>query len=590
MAENNVSLKTINDLLEYNFFIPSYQRGYRWTERQVKDLLDDIWEFIDKSNKKDEEWYCLQPIVSTNDENTKKINNLTGDWQVVIDGQQRLTTIFLILKHLERFVESEKKNFEIQYETRKDSKSYLYEIENKSESDSEKNVDFYHIYNAFKTVKTWFQTKVEEGHNSISSKFISPFLEKVKVIWYETSKDEDAIDIFTRINSGKIPLTNAELIKALFLNSSNFPKADPEKLRLKQLEIASEWDRIEYALQDDSFWYFINKNENKLPTRIEFIFNLMYEVAKANDIEERRKEHPTIEERFGNDEYSTFRFFSEKFKTKSEEDINDIWQEVKKCFQTLEEWYNDRELYHKVGYLITIGVNIKGILIEKEGETKTGFIELINKKIEEEIKDIDLEQLKYGDNRVRKLLLLHNVQTMLNNKNETSRFPFYRYKIERWDVEHIHAIASNVKVKEEDQAKWLKNNFIKTDEPQKKNNFDKMCIQIEKIINSGKSTTKENFSKIIDFVLGKEDNSLQNLCLLDSSTNRSYKNDSFKEKRRKIIERELEGTFIPICTKNVFMKYYTNDVKSIEIWNEDDRNSYFNNIEEVTKKYLPQTE
>jgi len=590
MAENNVSLKTINDLLEYNFFIPSYQRGYRWTERQVKDLLDDIWEFIDKSNKKDEEWYCLQPIVSTNDENTKKINNLTGDWQVVIDGQQRLTTIFLILKHLERFVESEKKNFEIQYETRKDSKSYLYEIENKSESDSEKNVDFYHIYNAFKTVKTWFQTKVEEGHNSISSKFISPFLEKVKVIWYETSKDEDAIDIFTRINSGKIPLTNAELIKALFLNSSNFPKADPEKLRLKQLEIASEWDRIEYALQDDSFWYFINKNENKLPTRIEFIFNLMYEVAKANDIEERRKEHPTIEERFGNDEYSTFRFFSEKFKTKSEEDINDIWQEVKKCFQTLEEWYNDRELYHKVGYLITIGVNIKDILIKKEGETKTGFIELINKKIEEEIKDIDLEQLKYGDNRVRKLLLLHNVQTMLNNKNETSRFPFYRYKIERWDVEHIHAIASNVKVKEEDQAKWLKNNFIKTDEPQKKNNFDKMCIQIEKIINSGKSTTKENFSKIIDFVLGKEDNSLQNLCLLDSSTNRSYKNDSFKEKRRKIIERELEGTFIPICTKNVFMKYYTNDVKSIEIWNEDDRNSYFNNIEEVTKKYLPQTE
>ena len=540
MAENNVSLKTINDLLEYNFFIPSYQRGYRWTERQVKDLLDDIWEFIDKSNKKDEEWYCLQPIVSTNDENTKKINNLTGDWQVVIDGQQRLTTIFLILKHLERFVESEKKNFEIQYETRKDSKSYLYEIENKSESDSEKNVDFYHIYNAFKTVKTWFQTKVEEGHNSISSKFISPFLEKVKVIWYETSKDEDAIDIFTRINSGKIPLTNAELIKALFLNSSNFPKADPEKLRLKQLEIATEWDRIEYALQDDSFWYFINKNENNLATRIEFVFDLMYEVETEN----------SVEEKFGNDEYTTFRFFNEKFKTKSEKDINDNWQEVKKCFQTLEEWYNDRELYHKVGNLITIGVNIKDILIKKEGETKTGFIELINKKIEEEIKDIDLEQLKYGDNRVRKLLLLHNVQTMLNNKNETSRFPFYRYKIERWDVEHIHAIASNVKVKEEDQAKWLKNNFIKTDEPQKKNNFDKMCIQIEKIINSGKSTTKENFSKIIDFVLGKEDNSLQNLCLLDSSTNRSYKNDSFKEKRRKIIERELEGTFIPI-SKNV---------------------------------------
>jgi len=76
------------------------------------------------------------------------------------------------------------------------------------------------------------------------------------------------------------------LIKALFLNSSNFAKADSEKLRLKQLEIASEWDRIEYALQDDSFWYFINKNENTLATRIEFIFNLMSD--KPSDVNVRQ--------------------------------------------------------------------------------------------------------------------------------------------------------------------------------------------------------------------------------------------------------------------------------------------------------------
>ena len=70
---------------------------------------------------------------------------------------------------------------------------------------------------------------------------------------------------------------------------------------------------------------------------------------------------------------------------------------------------------------------------------------------------------------------------------------------------------------------------------------------------------------------------------MDRRTNRSYKNDSFKEKRRKIIKREMEGTFIPICTKNVFMKFYSNDVKGIEIWNETDRDSYFNNIQDVIK-------
>lgn len=79
--------KTIGELLENKFFIPSYQRGYRWTERQVEDLLNDVWDFITKTGKKDNEWYCLQPVV------VKKTNN----HYEVLDGQQRLTTIFLIL-------------------------------------------------------------------------------------------------------------------------------------------------------------------------------------------------------------------------------------------------------------------------------------------------------------------------------------------------------------------------------------------------------------------------------------------------------------------------------------------------------------
>ena len=92
--------KPIAELLGLNFFIPSYQRGYRWTERQVEDLLDDINAFtpvpIEKYNSKT--WYCLQPIVVKEcDEETKAKNKLEGIWYEVIDGQQRLTTIFLQL-------------------------------------------------------------------------------------------------------------------------------------------------------------------------------------------------------------------------------------------------------------------------------------------------------------------------------------------------------------------------------------------------------------------------------------------------------------------------------------------------------------
>jgi hypothetical protein len=555
MENNNISIRTINDLLKSNFFIPSYQRGYRWTEQQVTELLNDINEFSPKEieNSNEKTWYCLQPIVVK-----KKEDN---EWDV-IDGQQRLTTTFLILHHLNQgYVENRRKKlFGLKYETRENSADYL-QKELNGETINDTNIDYYFISSAYKTICDWFKNKGEQFDvNTFESKFNF----STKVIWYETSAKDDSIDIFTRINSGKIPLTNAELIKALFLNSSNFAKADSEKLRLKQLEIASEWDRIEYALQDDSFWYFVNKNENTLATRIEFIFNLMSD--KPSD-----------------DKYSTFHFFNEKFKTKSEKEINDNWQEIKKYFQTLEEWYNDRELYHKIGYLIAIGTNIKNILKEKKEKSKTKFSYWIDQEIESKFKNVNLEEVEYNGKYVREILLLHNIQTMLNNENETNRFPFDRYKKESWDVEHIHAIATEVNVKIENQIDWLKNNFIKTD-----NHLNEELNNRIEFIKSGNTIDENEFVDIVDYVLGEEDNSLRNLCLLDSGTNRSYKNDSFKEKRKKIIEREIEGTFIPISTKNVFMKYYSANVKDIEVWNENDRTSYFGKIQKVINQYLPQ--
>lgn len=544
---NSISIKPINKLLQHGFFIPAYQRGYRWTEKQVEDLLNDINEFspkeIPSSNEKT--WYCLQPIVVK-----KKGEN---QWEV-IDGQQRLTTIYLILYYLNQG--GIEKLFELKYETRENSANYLQNELREGKID-DTNIDYYFISSAYSTICKWFKN---EG-NSFN---IETFKSHTKIIWYEVLENDNSIDIFTRINSGKIPLTNAELIKALFLNSSNFKNADEEKIRLKQLEIATEWDRIEYALQDDAFWYFINKEENNLETRIEIIFDLMAKKSKKDD------------------EYFTFRYFSDKFTTQSKEEITENWKEIKQYFQTLEEWYQDRELYHKLGYLITVGVDIKKILDDKKEKTKGDFIDWIDEEIKSRLKDIDLEELEYNEKGVREILLLHNIQTMLNNENETNRFPFDRYKKEAWDVEHIHAIATEVKVKKEDLAQWLENNFIKTETH---TDEDKNKL-INEIISSKTSIDESQFDELIGYVLGEEDNKLQNLCLLDSRTNRSYKNASFKEKRKQIIEREIKGTFIPICTKNIFMKYYSTEVKSLEVWNETDRKSYLNDIKETLKNLL----
>jgi len=90
---DNLVLKPIKELLEENFFIPSYQRGYRWGEQQVSELLKDIVEFV-KDKNKENGFYCLQPVVVK--EHTWQDNTNILQGYSVIDGQQRLTTLVTI--------------------------------------------------------------------------------------------------------------------------------------------------------------------------------------------------------------------------------------------------------------------------------------------------------------------------------------------------------------------------------------------------------------------------------------------------------------------------------------------------------------
>lgn len=559
MAGNNIELKTVSELLGMNFFIPSYQRGYRWTKQQVKDLLDDICDF--KPHK--DEWYCLQPLVVK-----QKSKN---EWEV-IDGQQRLTTIFLIIHFFNEMWIGKQKISEpiIAYQTRNDSYQFLKNM--KVEDDNEvvindENIDYQHISTAYQTINNWVTEKKKGKFDE--NDFQSKFKEKTKVIWYETDPTQDGRDIFSRINMGKIPLTNAELIKALFLNSSNFKTEniiDEERIRLKQLEIATEWDIIETDLHNDEFWLFINKEENKKETRIEFLFELL--VGKSTNTE---------------DNYFTFRKFHEKFTNNTEQIITDNWKEIKRCFQTLQNWFENRELYHKIGFLITLGEDIKSLITQSQTQNKSEFTNFIDGKIKNKFSNIQIDEIEYNNGNIRGILLMHNIQTMLNNKNETSRFPFNRYKKEKWDIEHIHAIATEMPKIEQHQKDWLKQaeEFIEKTETD----------LIARLNNYSKETFEQLFNDILNYFdeNKKHDdiNDLSNLVLLDAGTNRGYKNAVFPVKRKTIIEKEKAGTFVPICTKNVFMKYYSTKIEQMTFWGETDRKEYFNNIKTILENYLP---
>ncbi len=566
MSNNRILLKYVSELLQYDFFIPSYQRGYRWTEQQVTDLLNDINEFSPKEipNTNEKTWYCLQPIVVE-----KRGEN---EWDV-IDGQQRLTTIFLVIHYMNEIWKGKQKinEFNLRFETRDKSQEFLKNILVDEHSDevivNDENIDFCFISKAYRTIHNW----VKSNNKLDTGNFESKFIHSSRVIWYETSKDENSIDIFTRINSGKIPLTNAELIKALFLNRSNFEHSEDEvKLGLKQREIALEWDRIEYALQDDSFWCFINKSENNLATRIEFIFNLMSD--KPSD-----------------DKYSTFHFFNEKFKTKSENEINDNWQEIKKYFQTLEEWYNDRELYHKIGYLIAVGTDIKLIIQQKGNTTKTEFRNWLENQITKVIANNKaIDELEYGkdNSQLIKMLLLHNVIATLNSEDISLKFPFDKYKDKKnggWSLEHIHAQNSEDITKPDDFKEWLK----AIDE-------NELTEEIKQRIKESNENEEQNKIPQLVADIGKlfgeiEIHFIENMALLSKNDNSKLNNGLFPVKRTRVIELEKNGAFIPLATKKVFQKYYEGCTKQLSKWEKDDRTAYLSDIKETLKQYLPQT-
>jgi hypothetical protein len=250
MSMNQLTLRSIDELKGESFHVPSYQRGYRWSRTQVVELLDDVWDFVRDNRKAKGEFYCLQPVVVA-----PLVNGL---WSVV-DGQQRLTTIFLILSYFnEGYTEMRRKKlYSIAYETRSPSGDFL---RNPQDERRNENIDFFHMAEARDAIREWFGDKAAHLNDIESA-----FLLNVKVIWYELGLDVKPTEVFQRLNMGKIPLTESELVKALFLRAANFAGDDQRLLQLRQLQIAGEWDDMERRLQDEPE----SRNEpNRIPARI----------------------------------------------------------------------------------------------------------------------------------------------------------------------------------------------------------------------------------------------------------------------------------------------------------------------------------
>ena len=103
--------------------------------------------------------------------------------------------------------------YSLRYETRPDSAVYL---EDPDPARSPDNIDFFHIHQAYACISGWFAAHGPR-RQYVANRFYSALFESVRVIWYEAPHELDATTLFTRLNVGRIPLTDAELVKALLL-------------------------------------------------------------------------------------------------------------------------------------------------------------------------------------------------------------------------------------------------------------------------------------------------------------------------------------------------------------------------------------
>lgn len=558
-GEIKLDTKLVGDI-KGDFYIPSYQRGYRWGETEVVRLLDDIYSTEGKRN------YCLQPVV------VRK----SGDRYELIDGQQRLTTIYLIYRfmHEESFGFIDEPRFNLSYETREKSEDFLKLMD---ESRKEENIDFWFLCTAYESIRKWFSEKDRKSTLTNVNKY---FDEIVKIIWYEVGESEDAIGLFTRLNIGKIPLTNAELVKAMFLSKDTDENIDKEK----QEEISLQWDNMEKELHNNSLWYFLtNKTSAVYQTRID----LVLELISGKPADNREK-------------YYTFFKFDEMRQTKK---IDSIWRSIQQTFLVLKDWHGNHELYHKIGYLIASGtLTLQKIFDISRDKTKDDFRNSLDDFIRNSIRIkgnySDLSYEKTQDRRkITTLLLLFNVESVRRNGEHSQWFPFDKYKFGRdgnvtWSLEHIHAQQSEGLRTQEMWKKWLELHIpsVKSvsDTPDELIGLMKSAIAKEKLERQEFDAIQQKVMELLS-VKGNTEylHSIANMALLSTADNAALNNSTFDVKRNEIIKMDKAGQYIPFCTRMVFLKYYTpSEDNQLHFWGHTDRVAYVDAMNKVLANYL----
>lgn len=231
MKEIHADDKTVRDVLDkVKYIVDFFQREYRWEKKHVEQLIDDLTsKFLssyegshDRKEVKNYERYYLGPIVLSD-----KKEGLS-----IIDGQQRLTSITLLLiylnnlqKHradavvLKDLIFSEKyaeKSFNIQVEDRKECIEALYNNQDYDISGKVESVK--NVVERYRDIQDLFPDELKD---KALPYFIDWLIDNVIFVKIITYSDEDAYTIFETMNDRGLNLTSTEMLKGYILSNIN---------------------------------------------------------------------------------------------------------------------------------------------------------------------------------------------------------------------------------------------------------------------------------------------------------------------------------------------------------------------------------
>lgn len=272
----NVNKQSVAQLLETGkttpFVIPEYQRPYAWTDDQVTVLFDDLWEFTATLGGSEREGtYFLGCIVSYENDDKE---------QEIIDGQQRLTSLFLLLRaiysHLknsdeqndktEHFIKliqptiwrTDKLTGKVDYKStlltsrvvNNSGNEILRSILETGEADSKATDNYSKNYRLFQ--------KMFEEHASKSPLMIYDFIYAVlnqAILLPITADSQDtALIIFNTLNARGLPLSDADIFKAKIYNHLN---SDGKKVFIEEWKALDERATTANETIQSLFYYYM---------------------------------------------------------------------------------------------------------------------------------------------------------------------------------------------------------------------------------------------------------------------------------------------------------------------------------------------